>query len=116
MTEENVVSLLATEPLYGESMNTDLVVQHRAGLGSGWMDAAMLVLWGGVQLAFGLAFMTQPAAETTGSAVARCDHMAQIVSSRKRAAPDAQWRREREGAFNACLEGPDDYARSQGIQ
>jgi hypothetical protein len=97
-------------------MNTDLVVPPRAGLGSGWMDAAMLVLWGGVQLAFGLAFMTQPAAETTGSAVARCDHIAQIVSSRTHAAPDAQWRRERESAFTACLEGPDDYARSQGIQ
>ena len=108
--------LMPQSVLYGESMNTDLVVQPRASLGSGWMDAAMLVLWGGVQLAFGLAFMTQPAAETTGSAVARCDHMAQIVSSRKHAAPDAQWRREREGAFNACLEGPDNYARSQGIQ
>ena len=97
-------------------MNSDLAIQPRVGLGSGLMDAAMLVLWGGVQLAFGLAFMTQPAAETRGSAVARCDHMAQIVSSRKHAAPDAQWRREREGAFTACLEAPDAYARSQGIQ
>jgi len=97
-------------------MNTDLVAQPRTGLGSGFMDAAMLVLWAGVQLAFGLAFMTQPAAETGGSVVARCDRIAQIVSNRKHASPDAQWRRERESAFTACLEGPDGYARSQGIQ
>ena len=96
-------------------MNTELVVP-RAGLGSGWMEAAVIVLWGGIQLAFGLAVVAQPAADATGSAVARCDRMAQIVSSRTHATPDAQWRREREGAFATCMEGPDDYARSHGVQ
>ena len=96
-------------------MNTELAVP-RTGLGTGLMDAAVIVLWGGVQLAFGLAFVAQPAADATGSVVARCDRMAQIVSTRMHATPDAQWRREREGAFAACMEGPDVYARSHGVQ
>jgi len=101
----------------GKSVNSDSMVGGpRAGRRPGFMEAALIVLWGGIQVALGLAWIHQPTGDTAGSTVTRCDRMAQVISSRNHAIRDAQWRRERESEFAACLEGPDTYARSRGIQ
>ncbi len=102
----------------GEAMNTNLmVVEPRAGRWPGLIEAAVIILWGVVQAAaFDLAWTNQPAGDAAESVVARCDRIAQIVSSRNHEARDSQWRRERESAFAACLEGPGSYARSHDVQ
>lgn len=87
-----------------------------AGRGPGLIEVAVIVLLGGVLVGSGLAWVNLPVVDAAGHAVAHCDRMAQIISSRNYAARDAQWRRERESAFAACLENPEGFARAQGVQ
>lgn len=87
-----------------------------AGRGPGLIEVAVIVLLGGALGGFGIAWVNLPVADAAGRTVARCDRMAQIVSSRNHAARDAQWRRERESEFAACLEDPVRFARVQGVQ
>ena len=101
----------------GESMNKDLmVIAPRADRWPGLIEVATIVLWGGLSIAFGIAWLSQRDFDEAGSVVARCDRLAQAVSGRSHAAHDAQWRRERSNAFESCLQDPDVYAHSQSVQ
>jgi len=100
--------------------NNSRAVEPDTNKVSGLIEVTVIVLWGGLQAAaLGIAWSKQPAAGTTHSVVARCDRLAQIVSTRNLAssgdAHGVQWRRGRENAFSACLEDPDRFSRLQDV-
>jgi len=92
-----------------------------AGLRPELIESAVTIpLFAVLALALAVAWWIKPATSAAETTVARCDRMAQIVSSRTtantRANLSAQWRRERDSAFAACLEDPEAFARSQVLR